>query len=492
MTLSLRARFALAAGLLVLLVATAVAVAGYVSLDRSLIGRARRAAADQAVQLGRLIDTGRVEETGGQQGNYVELTDRSLTGQLVRPGLWVVIGSSSGAELHRSPGAPAGLLAPGVLQRCRRNGSASAARSPPGAVLGCRRIGSARAPVGFVVAAMPLADTRHTLAGARRALVAGVLVGSLLSFLLAWLVAERALRPVRLIAQTARSIRHGDLGRRIAYAGPRDELGELAAELDASFAELEGALRRQERFVADASHELKTPLTAARANVQLLRRWAADDPAARAGALAALERSTAKMARIVADLVQLAEGDGHLRYERAPVQLDDLVIGAQLEARSLAAGVDVVVTHLDQTVVIGDRVRLEQLLANLVDNALRATPAGASVRIALVRDGEQVRLSVADDGPGIAADERPLIFERFYRGDPAPSDAGSGLGLAIARSIARAHDGDIEVASEPGHGSVFTVVLPLRESSSDRHRDLTGSSSPGPTVERHTTILEGR
>jgi signal transduction histidine kinase len=114
------------------------------------------------------------------------------------------------------------------------------------------------------------------------------------------------------------------------------------------------------------------------------------------------------------------------------------------------------------------------------------------VRIALVRDGEQVRLSVADDGPGIAADERPLIFERFYRGDPAPSDAGSGLGLAIARSIARAHDGDIEVASEPGHGSVFTVVLPLRESSSDRHRDLTGSSSPGPTVERHTTILEGR
>jgi HAMP domain-containing protein len=101
-------------------------------------------------------------------------------------------------------------------------------------VLGCRRIGAARAPVGFVVAAMPLADTRRTLAGARRALAAAVLAGSLLSFLLAWLVAERALRPVRLIARTARSIRHGDLGRRIAYAGPRDELGELATELDTS------------------------------------------------------------------------------------------------------------------------------------------------------------------------------------------------------------------------------------------------------------------
>jgi two-component system sensor histidine kinase BaeS len=197
------------------------------------------------------------------------------------------------------------------------------------------------------------------------------------------------------------------------------------------------------------------------------------------------------MARIVADLVQLAEGDGHLRYERAPVQLDDLVIGAQLEARSLAAGVDVVITHLEQAVVIGDRVRLEQLLANLLDNALRATPAGGSVRIALFRDGDHVRLSVADDGPGIAADERLLIFERFYRGQPAQPHAGSGLGLAIALSIARAHDGDIAVASEPGHGAIFTLVLPLRQSSSDRHRDLTGSSSPGPTVERQATIIEG-
>jgi signal transduction histidine kinase len=345
----------------------------------------------------------------------------------------------------------------------------------------CRRIGTTGKPLGFVVVAAPLSEAEHTLATTRRALAAGVLLGGIGSFALAWLLAGRALRPLRRIAQTARSIREGDLKRRIGYAG-RDELGELAAELDASFAELEGALRRQERFVADASHELKSPLAAARANVELLRRWAAEEPAARAEALIALERSTARMRRIVNDLIQLAEGDDRLRYAHEPVRLDDLVLEAEREARPLANGVAVSVDRIEQAVVVGDRDRLSQLLSNLVDNALRVTPNGSTVRLSLSHEGERVRLSVADEGPGITDEELPHLFDRFYRGPSAEPGSGSGLGLPIAQAIAQAHGGEIEVETRPGEGSVFTLVLPSPQLSSDRHPGFTGASSAGATV----------
>jgi signal transduction histidine kinase len=321
-------------------------------------------------------------------------------------------------------------------------------------------VGSAPRAAGFIIAGKSLADVGNTLATTRRALAVGILLGGALSFLLAWLLARRALRPLRLIARTAASIREGDLSRRIGYV-ERDELGEVAAELDASFSELEEALRRQERFVADASHELKTPLAAARANVQLLRRWAAEDPQARAEALAALDRATARMARIVSDLIQLAHGDDSLRYARDRVRLDDLVLETQREARSLADGVEVVVGGIEQAEVVGDRDRLQQALANLVDNALRVSPPGGSVTLVLEKRGNRAEVLVSDTGPGIAEDELPEIFNRFFRGSEAGSSSSSGLGLSIARAIARAHGGDVVVASTSGHGTVLVLQLPV-------------------------------
>lgn len=480
MTLSLRARFALASGALVLVVAAAVAVAGYLALRRTLDQQARQAAAGQASQVAALVDAGGADRARAE-GNYVDVRDPTLTRQLARPGLWIVVLGAKGQTLQRSPAAPASLAPADLLRTCRTRGLTSSTHSRPAAAVSCRRLGTAARPVGFVVTAVPLASAYRTLTTTRRALTVGVLAGGAGSFLLAWVLAARALRPLRRIADTARSIRMGDLGRRIGYAG-RDELGELAAELDASFAELDRALERQERFAADASHELKTPLAAAHANVELLRRWADADPATRADALAALERSTARMSRVVSDLLQLAQGDDRLRYTRAPVRLDDLVLEAEREARAVAGGVEVRLEHIDQAVVIGDRDRLAQLVANLVDNALRFTPAGGVVGLSLRQLEGRAVLSVSDTGPGIPEADLPRVFDRFYRGRSADRGGGSGLGLAIARVIARAHGGDVEAANRPGGGAVFTVRLPASDVSSDRHRGFIDASSRSGTV----------
>jgi signal transduction histidine kinase len=484
MTLSLRARFALSAGLLVVVISAAVAAAGYLTLQRSLLREARRAAAGQAAQLARTVDTGSSAETeqpgttGG--GNYVDLRDPSLVGQFLRPGLWAASVGADGATIQASPNAPAGFATSSMLSDCRRAGSAGATWAEPAAVVACRVIGAAAHPVGYVVTGQPLADADRTLRTTRRALGAAVVVGGLVSFVLAWLLARHALRPLRLIASAARSIRAGDLSRRIAHPG-RDELGEVARELDASFSELEHMVRRQERFIADASHELKNPLAAAKANVQLLRRWAAADPEARADALEALERSASRMGRIVADLIQLAHGADRLQYARAPVRLDDLLLEVQREARATAGKVEVVVERLEEVTVIGDRDRLAQLLANLIDNAVHVTPPGGSVRLGLEAPAGRAVVTIADDGPGIPADELPHVFDRFFRGRTSEAGTGAGLGLAIARTIALAHGGDIEVTSTCATGSVFTVSLP-REVSSDRYSSVRSDSSQPDTV----------
>jgi signal transduction histidine kinase len=465
---SVRARFALACGALVLLVAAAVAAAGYYTLRGSLLDQARRSVGEQAASVVRVVSGG----GSADEGNFVDLTDPAILRQFVRPGLWLVVLGPSSRIIQRTPGAPRSLATAALVARCRSSGSAT---SIGDVVAACRRVGSGR---GFIVAARPLTGEQRTLSNARRAFLLGVLGGVAAAFALAWLIAGRALRPLRLIAATARSIRRGDLSRRIGYRR-RDELGGLAAELDASFEELEAGVRRQERFVADASHELKTPVAATQANVQLLRRWAAEDPARREEALAAIERSTARMSRIVADLVQLAHGDDRLRYANEPVALDDVLLEAAREARVLSEEGRVSIEELEQVGVRGDRDRLAQLVSNLVDNGLRA---GGSVRLGLGTSAGESRLWVADDGPGIPAAELPRIFDRFYRGAGGGPESGSGLGLAIASAIAKAHGGRIDVETREGEGSRFTLVLPVVRSSSDRHVALSGGSSKRSTV----------
>jgi signal transduction histidine kinase len=266
------------------------------------------------------------------------------------------------------------------------------------------------------------------------------------------------------VTKTARSIsRSGDLGRRLEQPRTLDEVGRLAQTFNEMLARIEGLFRAQQRFVADVSHELRSPLTAIRGNLDLLERGAADDPAARQEALGAMDVEVQHMSRLVADLLTLARADAGVPIEKQPVELDTILLDVYRHARLTAQGVTISIANEDQVTVQGDPDRLKQLFLNLTDNALKYTPAGGRVTLAWERADGWVRVAVADTGIGIAPENLPHLFERFYRADKARSreQGGTGLGLAIAKWIAEAHGGKILVESQVGKGSTFTVLLPL-------------------------------
>jgi len=215
--------------------------------------------------------------------------------------------------------------------------------------------------------------------------------------------------------------------------------------------------------VADASHELRTPLTIIRANADVLGWTDAGDPLERAQALADLAGEAERMGRLVDDLLTLARADAGQALTPRPTPALPALEDAYRRARTLAIGREVALERADDTTVRADPDALGQLLLILVENALKYTPAGGRVALALRLDGAEARLSVADTGPGIDPADLPHIFERFYRAETARATSGSGLGLAIARWLAEQHGGRIDVASAPGQGSTFTVVLPATQ-----------------------------
>ncbi|RPI96346.1 MAG: HAMP domain-containing sensor histidine kinase, partial [Chloroflexi bacterium] len=267
----------------------------------------------------------------------------------------------------------------------------------------------------------------------------------------------RALRPIDTIAQTARQITAADdLSRRIPYES-RDELGQLTKTFNQTLERLERLFNAQRRFVADVSHEMRTPLTTIRGNISLMRRIGYDQEA-----MAAIDGEAQRMTRLVEDLLLLAKADaGRLSLEKTPVDLDTLVLEVYKQAQILSDGaVSVQLGPFDQARVLGDSDRLKQLLLNLVSNSVKYTPRGGTVTISVSRHENTVRVDVTDTGRGIPPEDLPHIFDRFYRVDKARSRAmgGTGLGLSIARWITEAHDGQLQVTSEVGKGSTFSVT----------------------------------
>jgi two-component system sensor histidine kinase MprB len=231
-----------------------------------------------------------------------------------------------------------------------------------------------------------------------------------------------------------------------------DELGRLATRFNAMLVALEESVGKQRRLVADASHELRTPLTAARTNVDLLREGKlGEEDARRAVDEASVE--LAALSTLVADLAELARGqERKLRVEE--VHLDELV-AEMIERAKARAPEAMFVTALSPTVVEADAVLVERAVSNLLDNAVKYSPPGAPIEVS-VRDGEVV---VADHGPGVAEEDLPRIFDRFYRSATARSKPGAGLGLAIVREAAEAHGGTATVESGAG-GARFRLTLP--------------------------------
>jgi signal transduction histidine kinase len=298
-----------------------------------------------------------------------------------------------------------------------------------------------------------------------------------------WLLARRALRPVDQMTTTARRIEAEHLGKRLDGAEVDDELGRLARTLNEMLARLEAAFAQVRRFSADASHELKTPLTVLKGEIEVALRNPRD-PAEYQRVLGSVLEEVESMAHLVDDLLLLSRADaGALRWEKQAVELDRLVEEVAKEGEVLGRGkhVQVKIQGLEPLVVRGDGQRLKQLLRNLVDNGVKYTPAGGQVALSLqavkgkapepnskfeIRNSKSpdwAEIEVRDTGIGIAPEALPRIFERFYRVDPARSreTGGAGLGLCIAKTIAEAHGGSIGVESTPGSGSTFTVQLPL-------------------------------
>ncbi len=346
-----------------------------------------------------------------------------------------------------------------------------------------RDVGADLAPLRSVVVATP---TRAARRAQEELLAAALAIGPvvlLLSAGAAWWIAGRAVRPLDRMVTELEAITDGrSLHRRLAIGGlapgepeseGADELARLGATLNAMIGRLETSFAALRRFTADASHELKTPLTVMRATVE--RAMAA--PPNTADQFVALEEALqeiSRMAALVDSLLTLARFDeGRFDLHREPVALRPLVRDVAETAHLLgeAAGLHIELSALDRATVLGDPMRLRQLFLNLVTNAIKYTPAGGQVELALRQVDGAVTFSVRDTGIGIAAADLPYIFDRFWRADRARSRrvggadgaerGGFGLGLAISQWIAQAHGGHIAVASRLTRGTTFTVTLPV-------------------------------
>ncbi len=320
--------------------------------------------------------------------------------------------------------------------------------------------------------ALPLDDNRATL----RRLIGielGMGVGVLAALAaLAWWVVRLGLRPLDHIGATAEAIAAGDLGRRVDQADERTEVGRLGLALNRMLGQIESAFDerratedRLRRFVADASHELRTPLTSIRGYAELFRRGAADRPEDLATAMRRIEEEAARMGVLVEDLLLLARLDQGPTIDRSPVDLARLAADAVNDARAVAPERPVTFSNDRPVMVLGDELRLRQVAANLLSNALVHTPAGTAVRVTVAVRGDRAVLEVSDDGPGLAPETAARVFERFYRVDKARSRAtgGVGLGLSIVAAIAEVHGGEARLAppTPDRRGATFVVELPL-------------------------------
>ncbi len=285
----------------------------------------------------------------------------------------------------------------------------------------------------------------------------------LASLVTGWVVAGRVLAPIERITAVARDIQVTDLKRRIGLRGPPDELQRLADTFDAMLGRLDEAFEGQRRFIHEASHELRNPLAVIRTNLDVV----SSDPEAGVDdyrhALDVVKRSTARMGRLVDDLLVYADR-GSPASEQGPVDVASVVhdVAAEFLVPADTNGIRLLASARPGLWVVGDRDTLRRALANLLANAVRLSPRGSTIQLAAGQEDGWVWMAVEDEGPGIPPEQRDLVFQRFWRGDEAKArrEGRSGLGLTIVRQIAEAHRGTVRLLPSPKGGSTFVVWLP--------------------------------
>jgi two-component system OmpR family sensor kinase len=317
---------------------------------------------------------------------------------------------------------------------------------------------------GYVAWGDSTHQTQRLLAAVTTAMLAGGIAVVLIAAIIGLALARRALAPISEVTETARAITlSGDLGERVEVGQARDEVADLEVAFNEMLAALQQSHETLRQFLADVSHQLRTPLTTIRANIELAQR---DDlpPADRAEVLRDAREESDRMARLVKDLLSLARAEAGVRLELEPVELDALLVDTVRIQRQSAQHVHMSVVSDEPALVEGDPDRLRELLGILLDNAARYTPDGGSVTAALRLDGHEAVVTVSDTGIGIEEEEQDRLFERLHRGSEARRlrPSGTGLGLAIARWIVDSHGGSIELHPRPGGGTTAMVKLPLR------------------------------
>jgi signal transduction histidine kinase len=284
------------------------------------------------------------------------------------------------------------------------------------------------------------------------------------SLVVGWVIAGRVLAPIGRITGVAREIQATDLSRRIRLQGPDDELKQLADTFDAMLARLDAAFAAQQQFLADASHELRNPLAIIRTNADIALSERDPDPDDLRQAMVVVKRASDRMTRLVDDLLALARREAPtLAHE--PFELGRAVGEASEEFLTPAEARGIVLDRAiaPGVVVMGDQDALKRAVANLLENAVRLAPADSRIRLAVGSERGKAWIAVSDEGPGIATEDQPRVFDRFWRAGKARSraDGGTGLGLSIVRQIAQLHGGDVQLQSKLGVGSTFTIWLPV-------------------------------
>jgi two-component system OmpR family sensor kinase len=421
--------------------------------------------------------------TGGTEGPDL---GRGPDGLFIPPGTYAEFRDAEGDTVnaitfsYQDPGSDPGLRIPERLPGSGATGTAAYFTCSSEGGGSYRGLATAVRGGGTLIVAIPLDEVQSTL---RRLLIVMTVVGGIVLAAVAgfalWRV-RAGLRPLEEMGKTAGAIAAGDLTRRVEPAEERTEVGRLGLALNAMLAQIESAFEerraseeRLRRFVADASHELRTPLTSIRGYAELFRRGAADRPEDLAKAMERIEAEAARMGVMVEDLLLLARIDEARPLEREPLDLTAVLAEAVDDARVVAPDRRVDLESALPVTIVGDRVRLRQVVDNLLENVRAHTPEGTRTRVAVAVDGDEAVLTVEDDGPGLDVEDPDKVFERFFRTDASRSrsSGGSGLGLSIVATVVAAHGGRVGADRSPLGGARFRVRLPLSPG-------LTGQGAP--------------
>lgn len=325
-------------------------------------------------------------------------------------------------------------------------------------------------PARVVEAIRPYQLTADRLKSLGWALAASIALGVLLTVAGAYLLARAALAPVSSVVDSALEITEGELSKRLPVAYPKDEIGrltttinDLLGRLEVAFARREEALFRQRRFVSDAGHELRTPLTSIEGYTRMLKDWGLKEPKIAQEGTDAIQEESRRMRWMVEELLTLARGDEEPYMETGFYDLGVVAGKAVDAARAAAYGKKITLSYRppeEPVEAIFDEGRIRQVASILLDNAVKYTPEGGKVTVAVSKRDSLAKMEVSDTGLGIPEEQLSLVFERFHRTDASRTEGGAGLGLAIARQIVEAHGGRIEATSKPAEGSTFIVEIP--------------------------------